>query len=54
MHMLYIVYTFMILKHLYLIMSDYIPSQLVKTFSSNTLKIKVQTGLEWHNILQLS
>ena len=52
--MLYIVYTFMILKHLYLIMTDDIPSQLVKTFSSNALKIKIQTGLEWHNILQLS
>ena len=40
----------MILKHLYLIMTDDIPSQLVKTFCSNALKI--QTGQEWHNILQ--
>ena len=39
----------MILKHLYLlylIMTDDITSQLVKTFCSNAWKIKIQTGLE--------
>ena len=42
----------MILKHFYLIMTDDIPSQLVKAFRSIALKIKIQTGPEWHNILQ--
>ena len=42
----------MILKHFYLIMTDDIPSQLVKAFCSIALKIKIQTGPEWHNILQ--
>ena len=39
-------------KILYLIMTDDIPSQLVKTFCSNVLKIKIQAGPEWHNTLQ--
>ena len=42
----------MILKHLYLIMTDDIPSQVVKAFCSNVLKIKIQSRPEWHNILQ--
>ena len=33
-------------------MIDNIPSQFVKTFCSNALKIKIPTGPEWHNILQ--
>ena len=33
-------------------MTDDIPSQLVKTFCSNVLKIKIQAGPEWHNTLQ--
>ena len=44
----------MILKHFYLIMTDDTPSQPVKTFYSNALKIKIQTGPEWHDILQKS
>ena len=36
----------MILKHLYLIITDDSPSQLVKTFCSNAWKIKVQTRPE--------
>ena len=42
----------MILKHLYLIMTDDMPSQLAETFCSNALKIKIPTGPEWHSILQ--
>ena len=40
----------MISKHLYLIMTDDIPSQLAKTFCSNALQITIQTGPESHNI----
>ena len=42
----------MIVKHSHLIMADDIPSQLFETFCSNALKIKIQTGPEWRNILQ--
>ena len=53
-HVAYILYYihFHDFKILYLIMTDDIPSQLVKTFCSNVLKIKIQAGPEWHNTLQ--
>ena len=40
--------------HLYLITTDNIPSQLFKTFCSNTLKIKIQTRPEWHILQRLA
>ena len=40
--------------HLYLITTDNIPSQLFKTFCSNTLKIQIQTRPEWHILQRLA